>query len=154
LLLHGVNANLLRRWVVQYGRPWASLTGDARAETAPVTLLPVTTQMQDVPRALSFSEPRIEITLSAATVRVRGSERVERLYELEKLHIRRRRRKKTPVADRQPLIRPGRANGIWSVDFVFDRVAPSRTLKCLAIVDDATHEAVALVPEQPSVVNI
>jgi transposase InsO family protein len=73
--------------------------------------------------------------------------RVERLYGLEKLHIRRRRRKKIPMADRQPLLRPGRANEIWSVDFVFDRIASGRALKCLAIVDDATHEAVALVPE-------
>jgi putative transposase len=73
--------------------------------------------------------------------------RVERLYGLEKLHIRRRRRKKIPVSDRQPLVRPGRANEIWSMDFVFDRIASGRTLKCLAIVDDATHEAVALVPE-------
>jgi len=73
--------------------------------------------------------------------------RVERLYRLEQLHIRRRRRKKIPVADRQPLIRPGRANEIWSMDFVFDRIASGRTLKCLAIVDDATHEAVAIVPE-------
>ena len=73
--------------------------------------------------------------------------RVERLYRLEKLHIRRRRRKKIPVADRQPLIRPGRANEIWSMDFVFDRIASGRTVKCLAIVDDATHEAVAIVPE-------
>jgi transposase InsO family protein len=73
--------------------------------------------------------------------------RVERLYRLEQLHIRRRRRKKIPVADRQPLIRPGQANEIWSMDFVFDRVATGRTIKCLAIVDDATHEAVALVPE-------
>jgi transposase InsO family protein len=73
--------------------------------------------------------------------------RVERLYGLEKLHIRRRRRKKIPVADRQPLIRPGQANELWSVDFVFDRIATGRTLKCLAIVDDATHEAVAVVPE-------
>lgn len=73
--------------------------------------------------------------------------RVERLYRLENLYIRRRRRKKIPVADRQPLIRPGRANEIWSMDFVFDRIASGRTLKCLAIVDDATHEAVAVTPE-------
>jgi len=57
--------------------------------------------------------------------------RVERLYRLEKLHIRRRRRKKIPVADRQPLIRPDQANQIWSMDFVFDRIATGRTLKCL-----------------------
>ena len=33
------------------------------------------------------------------------------------------------------------------MDFVFDRVASGRTIKCLVIVDDATHEAVAIVPE-------
>jgi putative transposase len=73
--------------------------------------------------------------------------RVERLYRLEKLHIRRRRRKKIPVADRQPLIRPGRANEVWSMDFMFDRVASGRMLKLLVITDDATHESVAIVPE-------
>lgn len=66
---------------------------------------------------------------------------VERLYRLEELHIRRRRRKKVPVADRQPLIRPGRANEVWPMDFAFDRIASGRTLKCLVIVDDGTHES-------------
>ena len=73
--------------------------------------------------------------------------RVERLYGLEKLQIRRRRRKKIPVADRQPLVRPGRANEVWSVDFVFDRIASGRTLKCLVMVDDGSHEAIAVVAE-------
>jgi transposase InsO family protein len=73
--------------------------------------------------------------------------RVERLYRLEQLHIRRRRRKKIPVADRQPLIRPSRANEVWSMDFMFDRIGSGRTLKILVITDDATHEAVATVPE-------
>lgn len=35
--------------------------------------------------------------------------RVERLYALEKLQVRRRCRKKIPPGDRQPLIRPGAA---------------------------------------------
>ncbi len=73
--------------------------------------------------------------------------RVERLYTLEGLQVRRRRRKKIPVGDRQPLIRPDAANEVWSMDFVFDRVADGRVIKCLVIVDDATHEAVAIVPE-------
>ena len=73
--------------------------------------------------------------------------RVERLYRLENLYIRCRRRKKIPMADRHPLMRPGRANEVWSMDFVFDRIASGRTLKCLAIVDDGTHEAVAVTPE-------
>ena len=73
--------------------------------------------------------------------------RVDRLYGLEKLHVRRRRRKKIPVGDRQPLARPAAANEVWSMDFVFDRVASGRSIKCLTVVDDATHEAVAVVPE-------
>lgn len=73
--------------------------------------------------------------------------RVERLYALEKLQVRRRRRKKIPIADRQPLIRPGAANEVLSMDFVLDRIATGRAIKCLAIVDDATHEAIAVVPE-------
>jgi putative transposase len=35
---------------------------------------------------------------------------------------------------------------VWSVDFVFDRTADGRVLKCLTIVDDATTKAVAVVP--------
>jgi putative transposase len=73
--------------------------------------------------------------------------RVERLYALEKLQVKRRRRKKIPLAERQPLVRPGSANEVWSMDFLFDRIACGRTIKCLVIVDDATHESVAIVAE-------
>lgn len=74
--------------------------------------------------------------------------RVERLYSAAQLQVRRRRRKKVPVGERQPLIRPGAANEVWSMDFVFDRSSEGRVLKCLTIVDDATHESVAIVPER------
>ena len=73
--------------------------------------------------------------------------RVERLYTLEKLQVRRRRRKKIPLGERQPLVRPGAANEVWSMDFMFDRIASGRTIKCLVIVDDATHESVAIATE-------
>ena len=74
--------------------------------------------------------------------------RVERLYAEAGLQVRRRQRKKVPVSDRQPLGRPERANQVWSMDFVFDRTAEGRVIKCLTVVDDATHEAVAIVPER------
>ncbi|WP_369928443.1 IS3 family transposase [Xanthomonas sp. NCPPB 2632] len=70
--------------------------------------------------------------------------RVERLYQEANLQVRRRKRKKVPPTDRQPLLRPAAANEVWSIDFVFDRTAEGRVLKCLTIVDDATHEAVAI----------
>jgi hypothetical protein len=72
--------------------------------------------------------------------------RVDRLYAEARLQVRRRRRKKVPLADRQPLARPPTPNVVWSADFVFDRTAEGRVLKCLTIVDDATTEAVAVVP--------
>lgn len=72
--------------------------------------------------------------------------RVDRLYAEARLQVRRRRRKKVPLTDRQPLVRPQQPNEVWSADFVFDRTAEGRVIKCLTIVDDATTEAVATVP--------
>jgi len=77
---------------------------------------------------------------------VANHKRVDRLYAEARLQVKRRRRKKVPQADRQPLVRPQTLNEVWSADFVFDRTAEGRVLKCLTIVDDATTEAVAIVP--------
>lgn len=74
--------------------------------------------------------------------------RVERLYREAGLQVRQRKRKKVPVSERQPLGRPQAANQVWSMDFVFDRTAEGRVIKNLTVVDDATHEAVAIVPER------
>jgi putative transposase len=74
--------------------------------------------------------------------------RVERLYQEAKLQVRRRKRKKILLGERQPLVRPTAANQVWSMDFVFDRTADGRVIRCLTIVDDATHEAVAIEVER------
>jgi transposase InsO family protein len=87
----------------------------------------------------------IYLKLRQAGERV-NHKRVERLYTEARLQVRRRRRKKIPVAERQPLVRPQAPNEVWSADFVFDRTAEGRVVKCLTIVDDATTEAVAIVP--------
>jgi len=47
---------------------------------------------------------------------------VERFYREQKLQVRRRKRKKVPIGERQPLTRPDQPNQVWSMDFVFDRV--------------------------------
>ena len=72
--------------------------------------------------------------------------RVDRLYAEAGLQVKKRRRKKIAMADRHPLERPTAANQVWSMDFVFDRTAEGRSIKSLTIVDDATHEAVAIAP--------
>ena len=74
--------------------------------------------------------------------------RVERLYAQAGLQVRKRKRKNIPMAERHPLERPAMANQVWSMDFVFDRTAEGRSIKSLTVVDDATHEAVAIVAER------
>ena len=93
-------------------------------------------------RALAYRYRRygagmIYLKLRPAGERV-NHKRVDRLYAEARLQVKRRRRKKVPVAERQPLLRPQAPNEVWSVDFVFDRTADGRVLKCLTIVDDAT----------------
>lgn len=80
--------------------------------------------------------------------RLVNHKRVDRLYAEARLQVWRRRRKKVPLADRQPLARPQSPNEVWSPDFVFDCTAEGRVLNCLTIVGDATNEAVAVVPER------
>jgi len=73
---------------------------------------------------------------------------VERLYQEAGLQVRRKKRKKVPEGERQPLLRPFAANEVWSMDFVYDRPAEGPVVKYLTIVDDATHEAVAIEVER------
>lgn len=89
----------------------------------------------------------IHLKLRQAGVLV-NYKRVERLYQQARLQVRRRKRKKVPVAERQPLARPQAPDVVWSMDFVFDRTAEGRVIKCLTVVDDATHEAVVIEVER------
>ena len=73
--------------------------------------------------------------------------RVRRLYRQENLMVHKRKRKKVALCERQALIRPSRANEVWSMDFVLDRLADGRSLKCLTVVDDATQESVTIAPD-------
>ena len=72
--------------------------------------------------------------------------RVERLYAAARLQVKRRKRKKVPTAVRKPLGRPGAANQVWLMDFVFDPTTEGRAFKTLTVVEDVAHEAVAIVP--------
>lgn len=89
----------------------------------------------------------IHLKLRQGGMRV-NYKRVERLYQEAQLQVRRRKRKKVQPGERQPLVRPVAANQVWSMDFVFDRRAEGRVIKCLVIVDDATHEAVTIEVER------
>ena len=70
--------------------------------------------------------------------------RTYRVYREEGLMVRKRRRKKLPVPERQPLVRPIQPNEVWSMDFMFDELANGRRVKTLTVVDDCSKEAVQI----------
>jgi putative transposase len=71
--------------------------------------------------------------------------RTYRLYREVGLTVRKRSRKKLPVCERQPLVRPEQPNEVWSMDFVFDELANGRKVKTLTVVDDCTKASVQII---------
>lgn len=72
-----------------------------------------------------YGSGMIYLKLRQAGIMV-NHKRVDRLYAEAGLQVRRRKRKKVPMSDRQPLGRPQGANQVWSMNFVFDRTAEGR----------------------------
>ena len=66
--------------------------------------------------------------------------RVLRLYRLENLSIRIRRRKKLASVIRVELPKETKSNQRWSIDFMSDALADGRRIKVLQIVDNFSHK--------------
>jgi transposase InsO family protein len=76
-----------------------------------------------------------------------GINRIYRLYREEGLVVRRRRSRRRAVGTRAPVLVEARANARWSADFVHDQFACGRRFRVLNIVDDATRECLAAIPD-------
>lgn len=99
-------------------------------------------------KALAAQYPRYGSPMLYDLLRNEGQmvnhKRIERLYSLEKLSLRRKRGRKKLRHLRVTLPAPARRDEVWSMDFIFDRMLTNRQLKCLTIVDHCTREAPAL----------
>ncbi|WP_156884934.1 IS3 family transposase [Kosakonia cowanii] len=71
--------------------------------------------------------------------------RVYRIYHLNGLSVKRRRRRKGLATERFPLLRPDAPNLTWSMDFVMDALTNGRRIKCLTCVDDVTKECLMII---------
>lgn len=69
--------------------------------------------------------------------------RVYRLYKLDGLGLRRRRRKRI-TRPRRPLVQPTRPNERWSMDFTSDQLADGRRFRTFNLIDDFSREALAI----------
>lgn len=83
-----------------------------------------------------YDAKMIYLKLRKAGLRV-NHWRVDRIYDEAGLQVKRRKRKKLPVSDRHPLARLQRANQVWSMNLVFDRIDDRRVIKILPIVDQS-----------------
>jgi putative transposase len=70
-----------------------------------------------------------------------------RLYREEKLQVRKRGGRKRALGTRRPMVLPSRINERWSLDFVSDAFTDGRRFRVLTVIDDYSHECLALVAD-------
>ena len=73
-----------------------------------------------------------------------GIKRARRLWRQAGLGLPRRRPRRRVAASRPRPLTPVAANQVWAYDFVFDACANGQQLKCLTVVDEFTHECLAI----------
>jgi putative transposase len=105
------------------------------------------TPLRERMRALAAQKPRAGYRSLCRWLRREGwrvnHKRIHRLYRLDGLAVRRRRRKRVAV-QRVPLIVPVRPNVRWSMDFMRDTLADGRSFRTFNVVDDASRECLAI----------
>ena len=101
-------------------------------------------------KRLAFRHKRAGYRMILRKLRQEGwrvnHKRVERLYRLEGLQIRRKRRRKH-VTTRVPMPVAEAVNDCWSMDFMSDALTSGRALRFLTVLDDAPRECLDLHPD-------
>jgi putative transposase len=91
-----------------------------------------------------FGYRRLAILLAREGMTM-NHKKLYRLYREEGLSVRRRRGRKRATGTRAPMTSPQGPNQRWSLDFVADVLSWGRRFRVLAIVDDVTRAALALI---------
>jgi putative transposase len=73
-----------------------------------------------------------------------SASRAERLWRKAGLQPPRRRPRRRIATSRPRPLPPRVANHVWAYDFVFDACANGQQIKCLTVVDEFTHECLAI----------
>ena len=73
-----------------------------------------------------------------------STDRAYRLWRVAGLQLPRKRPRRRVAASRPRPLPASGPNQVWAYDFVFDACANGQKLKCLTIVDEWTHEALAI----------
>jgi putative transposase len=71
-------------------------------------------------------------------------DRAHRLWRLHKLQVPKKRTRRRVASSRPRPLAPTAMGQVWAYDFVFDACANGQQLKCLTVVDEFTHECLAI----------
>lgn len=98
-------------------------------------------------RELAEEQPRLGCRIAWAQLREEfaplNKKRLRRLWRLEKLHLRPRRRGRIKGREK-PDMEAKRPNHIWAMDFAHDSCMNGTKIKCFALVDEFTRESPAI----------
>ncbi len=99
-------------------------------------------------RSLAYERPRFGYRRVHVMLRREGfsagQRHVRRIYRMEGLAVRRRKRKRIAASIRAPRVLPTRPNERWSMDFVHDQIGDGRRFRTFNVVDDFTRECLAI----------
>jgi putative transposase len=73
-----------------------------------------------------------------------STDRAHRLWRLHKLQVPKKRFRRRVASSRPRPLAPTAMGQVWAYDFVFDACANGQQLKCLTVVDEFTHECLAI----------
>ena len=90
-----------------------------------------------------YGSPRLHDKLRREGL-VKNHKRTERLYRLEGLKIRKRRRVKRASMSRVPPPEANKVNHVWAMDFVWDALTSGRKIKTFPIIDTYTRECLGI----------
>jgi putative transposase len=90
-----------------------------------------------------WGSPQLHFVLKREGM-VINHKRTERLYRLEGLSLRTKKRRKRRPGVRVIMPPAQRPNQHWAMDFIFDRLMDGRCLKALTLIDECSKELLAL----------